>query len=308
MYGIRKLPSFARFAELSSLSIDPSHGRCYPPTEVPKEFRLIMIAAASASARYLGRVWDCRYFWLTLVRMDLRNRYRRSALGMGWSLLNPLLMTAVLCVVFGTVFDRPLAWYAPYVLMGLAFWNFLVACVHHGCHALHVGEPYIRHYPAPMAIYPLRTTLAAAVHLIIGLSAAVVLAIWLHGVAWTPTLPMILPGLVLTLLVGWALATLLSFAWAYFPDAGHLCEVGLSFLFYMTPIIYPPDLVKIPLLQSVTTFNPFAAIASLLRTPILEGRLPDPLTFLVAGVWALVLCIAAAATLACFEKRVVFQL
>jgi len=267
-----------------------------------------MIAAASASARYCGRVWECRYFWLALVRMDLRNRYRRSALGMGWSLLNPLLMTGVLCVVFGAFFDRPLAWYAPYVLMGLSFWNYLVACVHHGCHSLHVGEPYIRHYPAPMAIYPLRTSLAAAVHLMVGVSAAIILAAGWRGGALAPSLPMIVPGLLLTLLVGWSLATLLAFAWAYFPDAGHLCEVGLSILFYMTPIIYPPDLVKIPLLQAATSFNPFAALASMLRAPILDGRWPDPIAFLVAAIWTLALCLAAAMTLSRFEKKVVFQL
>src|SRR5688500_6720008 len=63
-----------------------------------------MLSTASASLRYLGRVWDCRYFWLSLVRMDLRNRYRRSTLWMGWSLLNPLLMTGILCAVFGAWF------------------------------------------------------------------------------------------------------------------------------------------------------------------------------------------------------------
>jgi len=267
-----------------------------------------MIAAASASARYLGRVWECRYFWLSLVRMDLRNRYRRSALGMGWSLLNPLLMTTVLCLVFGTWFERPIAWYAPYVLLGLAFWNFIVACVHNGCHALHVGEPYIRHYPAPMAIYPLRTTLAAAVHLLIALSAAVVISASLRGAGVLPSLPMLLPGLVITFVMGWATATLLAFAWAHFPDAGHLCEVGLQFLFYLTPIIYPPELVKIPILQTATTFNPLAAAASLIRTPILEGRFPEPAVFIVAGLWTLLLSLAAAATLARFEKRVIFQL
>ena len=47
-------------------------------------------------SRYLAAIWKCRYFWLSLVKMDLRTRYRRSALGLGWSLLNPIAMTAVM--------------------------------------------------------------------------------------------------------------------------------------------------------------------------------------------------------------------
>jgi lipopolysaccharide transport system permease protein len=270
--------------------------------------RLHMLSAASASLRYLGRVWDCRYFWLSLVRMDLRNRYRRSTLGMGWSLLNPLLMTGVLCAVFGTLFDRPASWYAPYVLLGLAFWSFLVGCVQFGCHALHYGEPYIRHSPAPMAIYPLRATLAAAVHLLVALSAAVALTTVMRGAGTLTSLPMLLPGLLVVFVIGWATATLLAFAWAYFPDAGHLCEVGLQFAFYLTPIIYPPDVVKPPALQAVMAYNPLAAAASLIRTPILDGRAADPTAFVVAGSWAFVLAAAASLTVSRLERRVIFQL
>ena len=48
---------------------------------------------------YVVQIWRLRYFWSSLVRIDLRNRYRRSVLGMGWSLLHPILMTTVLCAV-----------------------------------------------------------------------------------------------------------------------------------------------------------------------------------------------------------------
>src|SRR5438874_10877163 len=65
---------------------------------------------------YVSAVWRCRYFWLSLVKMDLRTRYRRSVLGMGWSLLHPIAMTIVLCVVFQTAFAAGggIRQYAPY--------------------------------------------------------------------------------------------------------------------------------------------------------------------------------------------------
>src|SRR5215469_10048636 len=92
---------------------------------------------------YVASIWQCRYFWLSLVKMDLRTRYRRSLLGMGWSLLHPIAMTIILCIVFSRIF-KP--------------------------------EACIRQYPAPMAIYPLRTALGGTVHFLIALSVVLCLA------------------------------------------------------------------------------------------------------------------------------------
>ena len=77
---------------------------------------------------YVKGIWQCRYFWLNLVKIDLRTKYRRSVLGLGWSLLHPIAMTVILCIVFhqilmpgGDVFK-----YAPFLLAGLATWSFFV--------------------------------------------------------------------------------------------------------------------------------------------------------------------------------------
>src|SRR5437870_870600 len=125
---------------------------------------------------YVSSVWRCRYFWLSLVRMDLRTRYRRSVLGMGWSLLHPIAMTAILCTVFHKVFEVDVREYGPFLLAGLACWNYLVSTTLQGCQCLFQGESYIRQYPAPLAIYPLRTALGGTVHFLVALLVVLVLA------------------------------------------------------------------------------------------------------------------------------------
>src|SRR5207245_8907528 len=55
---------------------------------------------AENMGNYLAAIWRCRFFWLSLVKLDLRTRYRRSILGMGWSLLHPVAMTIIICLVF----------------------------------------------------------------------------------------------------------------------------------------------------------------------------------------------------------------
>src|SRR5438132_1529823 len=125
---------------------------------------------------YVAAVWRCRYFWITLVKMDLRTRYRRSLLGMGWSLLHPIAMTAILCTVFHTMMKLPVREYAPYLMAGLATWNFILSAALSGCQCFFQGESYIRQYPAPFAIYPLRTALGGTVHFLLAMVVTIALA------------------------------------------------------------------------------------------------------------------------------------
>src|SRR5207253_2042608 len=130
---------------------------------------------------YLAAIWRCRFFWLSLVKMDLRTRYRRSVLGMGWSLLHPISMTIIFCAVFGTVFKMKVEEYAPFVLAGLACWNFFVHSATQGCQCFFQGESYIRQYPSPLAIYPLRTALGGIIHFLVALVVILSLAWYFNG-------------------------------------------------------------------------------------------------------------------------------
>ena len=128
---------------------------------------------------YLNNVWKLRYFWMALVRIDLRNRYRRSVLGVGWSLLHPIAMTAVICTVFSQLLRVPnIKEYAPFLLAGLTAWNFISAVINQGCQAFFHNEPYIRQHPAPLAIYPLRVILGAGIHLLMGIAIVIPLAVY----------------------------------------------------------------------------------------------------------------------------------
>src|SRR5262245_37380911 len=108
---------------------------------------------------YLAAIWQARYFWLALARMDLRARYRGSVLGIAWSLLHPLAMTCILCMAFGSLFNLDLRFYAPFLMVGLTTWAYLVNSTIIGSHCFIFAETYIRQRPLPLAIYPLRTVL-----------------------------------------------------------------------------------------------------------------------------------------------------
>jgi ABC-type polysaccharide/polyol phosphate export permease len=257
---------------------------------------------------YLRSIWKVRHFCIMLVRNDLRNRYRRSLLGVGWSLLHPIAMTAVLCTVFARLFGPDLATYAPSLLAGLVTWNFIVAVTSQGCQCFFVAESYIRQHPAPMVIYPLRTALGAGIHFLIGLAVVVGFTWCMRGFANLPALLALLPAVLMLFIVGCSLAVCTGVINVLFQDAQHLTEILLQVLFYATPIIYPADVLRQRGLGCLVDLNPLATLLDLIRDPVVSGRFP-PIQAVAIGAAAAALAAAAAtAILWRFERRIIFYL
>ena len=290
---------------------------------------------------YLGAMWGCRYFWLSLVKMDLRSRYRGSILGIGWSLLNPIAMTTILCAVFYVWMHADLRFYAPFVFIGMTFWGFFSAVTSQGCGCFFQGESYIRQFPAPIAIYPLRTVLGSGFHFCVGLLLAIIMAFCVGpapannlspmkqprveqeaSLSAEPTstttssrltqllvMPSLVPTLVLIVLFGWSVAVLFGLLNVRFRDTRHLAEVGLQGLFYLTPIMldFEKEWAGRRLLI-VFQCNPLAPFLKLLREPILYGAVPSLTTYAAAAAVTLVLAGAAMIALKVEERRLIFHL
>lgn len=256
----------------------------------------------------LAAIWKCRYFWLSLVKMDLRSRYRRSILGLGWSLLQPIAMTAILCAVFHKIFHQPLREMAPHMFSGLTCWQFLLSVTMSGCQCFFNGESYIRQHPAPLAIYPLRTALGGLVHFLIALGVVLVMSWIAYGFGNVPALITLVPAVVLTFMLSWCLAVMAGFATVYFQDTQHLAELGFQMLFYLTPIIYKEEQLINNGLMWVLRYNPVVPFLRMFREPILLGQVPTPMTFLKAGLIVLTALVIARFLLSRCQKRLVFQL
>jgi lipopolysaccharide transport system permease protein len=269
---------------------------------------LAEVQGGAQVAQYFSKIWQLRYFWMALVRIDLKNRYRRSLIGVGWSLLHPILMTVVLCTVFVTLFKQEVKTYAPFLLCGLIFWNFVTTAMSQGCHCFFAGESYIRQHPAPLAIYPLRTVLGGAIHFLLGLAVVLVFVWCVNGFGNLPALVGLVPSLLLIFILGWSLAILMGVLNVLFQDCQHLTEVLLQVLFYVTPIMYPASVLRARHLDWFVNLNPLAVMLDLLRDPVLFGTLPSPQSYAWGIAAAALAALTAALTLARFEKRMIFYL
>ncbi len=263
---------------------------------------------------HMKAVWAYRYFWTSLVKMDLMTRYRRSVLGIGWSLLHPLAMTAVFCVVFSTLMNpsgEPGAWqkYAQETLAAMAIWGFLRDTVLQGCHALIRSEAYIRQVPLPYGIYPLRTMLANLVHFLITLAVVVVLVAVMQG---SPTplynLWAVLPGVLLAAVFGWGVATIAAFATVYFHDVSHIMELGAQALFFLTPIIYSRKVMEARGLGWLAQVNPVVPFIDILRDPIVDGTFPDATVYGYAVALTVGSVGLAFGVIAWLQKKVIFHM
>jgi ABC-type polysaccharide/polyol phosphate export permease len=260
----------------------------------------------------LTTVWRFRYFWLSLAGMDLRVRYRRSVLGIGWSVLHPVVMTIVFCLAFASLMgtgDWRTA--APFYLAGLAVWDVVKQSAVQGSLTFLRNEPYIRQSPLPLAVYTLRTSLGTATHFGIALGVAVLATGILHPFDhWTPLYAVwaVLPAAGLLAVFCWAVTALVAVANVFFHDTQHLAEVGLGIGFFLTPIMYPKERLMDRGLGFVAEANPVVAFLDLIRNPILTGEPPSAAVFTKAAGLTVVAVAAAVAALARFERRLVFHL
>jgi ABC-type polysaccharide/polyol phosphate export permease len=259
--------------------------------------------------RQLTAMWAFRHFLLALVRLDLRLRYKRSLLGSGWSLITPMLMTLVFVIVFSNLLGADPREYTTFLLLGMAVWGFFRECAINGCQALVNHESYIRQSPLPFGIYTLRIVLGQAIHSSIALVLAVAAVMLLKGTWDRPViLWAVAPGLLMALLVGWAAATLFAFANVYFRDTQHLLEVAAQILFFLTPIMYKPELLVNQGLGWLAKINLINLFLELIRTPLLTGHAPPMKLYLLAVAGTVMLVGLAFAAIARFRNRVVFHL
>ncbi|MFO0842416.1 MAG: ABC transporter permease [Gemmataceae bacterium] len=238
-------------------------------------------------------------------------RYRRSILGVGWSLVRPLMLTVILCVVFQRIFQRSDTWtYAPYLLSGLALWDYITTATKQGCQCFFQGESYIRQHPTPIAVFPLRTALTESFHFLIALMVLFGIAGYAKGALNPIALLSLIPTFAMLFVLIWSMATLAGFANVYFQDTQHLMDVVFQILFYATPIIYyPKDLGEGSKLHFlVMNCNPLVPFFRLFRDPILDGRWPG---FEVYGTAVLIVgFLAGLASMVCgkLQRQLIFQL
>src|SRR5215210_1456941 len=240
-------------------------------------------------------IYRYRDLVFALVARELKVRYRRSAIGFLWTMLQPLLMMLVLQVVFSSLFRVSLDFgnYPVYALSGLLFWNFFSQSIVASMNSLRGNAPLLRKLPVPKEVFPLATVISGVINLCLALvPLLLILLVTRHPL--TPALLFLPVSILLAATFTLGAGLLLSPLSVFFSDVIELIGVVLSILMYLTPVIYPMSILHDSKFLPVVRFNPVRSILEVFRDPIYQGEIPPLSHFTVClGISLAALAIGA---------------
>jgi len=229
---------------------------------------------------------------LALVARELKVRYRRSAIGFTWTMLQPLLMMLVLQVVFSELFRFKLENYPVYAMAGILFWNFFSQSVVASMNSLRGNALLLKKVPVPKAVFPIATVASGVINLIFAL-VPLLLILVITGHPLTPALLFLPVAILLAALFTLGAGLLLSPLSIFFNDIVEMITVILSVLMYLTPIFYPKEIVP-QKMRWIVRFNPLRSILEVFRDPIYYGKVP-PLSHLTVSCLIVLVALGAGA-------------
>ena len=179
-----------------------------------------------------------------LTKTDFKLRYQGSVLGYLWALLRPLLMFAILYVVFAKLLKigNDIPHYPVYLLAGTTMWSFFTECTSQGIQAIVNRGDLLRKISFPKYIVVVSATLTAVINMLINLVVIIIFAL-INGVAPSPTWLLAIPAILELYLLSLGLAFLLGAINVKYRDITSIWEVFVQALFYAAPIIYPISMV-----------------------------------------------------------------
>jgi ABC-2 type transport system permease protein len=230
----------------------------------------------------LKALYQYRDLIFQLVRRDIVARYKRSILGVAWTMLNPLGTMLVMYVVFSHVFNRAEN-YAAYILTGITVWSTFSQATTMAMKSMVWGSNLVRQIYIPRTAFVVSTVLSNMFNFLLSLIPLFIILAFMH----VPLRPsaLLLPVFIIYLTafslgLGLLLATLATF----FPDVADLYPVILRAWMYLSPIIMPLETYKEILNGILLYVNPFYYIVNLFRILIIDGFVPHFQTWVAVTV------------------------
>lgn len=184
-----------------------------------------------------------RELWSNLVKKELKVKYKNSALGFLWSLMNPLLYLVVFSLVLVEFLKQSIPQYHFYLLCGLLAWNFFSAVLPACTRSIVENANLVKKIYFRREILPLAAVGAGSVHFLLQFAVLVgAMMLFSHYRFWDAGMLLLPISVSVLLLLLVALGLVLSCINVYYRDVQHLLDVGLLAWFWLTPIVYPSTL------------------------------------------------------------------
>ena len=260
-----------------NVTISPSAGAAEPVLDLFPETASARIRHAGSDLSGSLKLW--RLCW-ALGWLDVKLRYRGSVLGPFWLTASTAIMVASMGVIYAFLFKMNLHEYLPFLTVSLVLWGFISGMVNDSTSCFTQSENMIRSIRMPFTVYAARVVIRNV--LVLAHNVVVVLVVFAVFRVW-PGLSMLqsLPGLLLWVLDGVAACILLGALGARFRDITPIIGSILQIVFFITPIIWKPELMRHG--REWLPFNPFFDLLEIVRRPLLGGALTSDVVWAAIG-------------------------
>ena len=221
----------------------------------------------------------------SLVKRDFIVKYRRSVLGIFWSVLNPLLMMIVISAVFSYLFRFDIEHYPVYYLTGYIMFTMFSSSTSSAINSIIGASELIKKMYLPKYLFPVEKCLFEFINISVSFVALMIVLIWFRVPITISWLMIPLPFLSI-LLFSIGISFILSSLNVYFRDIGHLYSIVTMVLMYATPVIYPVSILP-PKIMAIMNYNPLYHFIDYFRVLVIDGKIPSLDSALICTAFAL---------------------
>jgi len=230
----------------------------------------------------LRELYDYRQMIFSLVRKDLRGRYKGSVLGFLWTFINPLFQLLVYTIAFSFILPSPIEKYYLHLFVALIPWIFFSSSVQGGANSIIAAKDMVSKIYFPREVIPISYVTSCFVNML--LSFIIIFAVVIFsGVGLNLLAILCLPVIMLVeYIMALGMAMLFSAITVFFRDMEHILSIIIMAWIYLTPVLYPIDMINNRTIQKLFYINPMTSVIVAYRDVLYYAKVPDLSTLLIA--------------------------
>ncbi|EOS21305.1 hypothetical protein C804_06035 [Lachnospiraceae bacterium A4] len=224
--------------------------------------------------RFLSELWQYREMIISLVKRDLKSRYKGSILGFMWMFLNPLLQLCVYTIVFSVIMKSGIEKYYLFLFVALVPWIFFSTCLSGGTMVVFGQQDMVKKIYFPREVLPISFATSQFVNMLLSFL-VILLVVFIEGInvqwqAWT-CLPLVM---IIEYILALGITFLASALTVYFRDLEHILGIVSMAWMYLTPVLYSIDMVPEEY-TVIAKLNPMTPITIAYRDILYYGQVPQ---------------------------------
>ncbi|WP_145139449.1 ABC transporter permease [Paenibacillus sp. Y412MC10] len=248
---------------------------------------------------YINNFMKYRYLLIQLVSRDFKVKYKRSLLGVVWSLLNPLLTMIILTLVFSKLFKSNIPNFPVYFLCGSVMFNFFSESTSLALGSIYSNASLIKKVYFPKYMFPFSKNIFSLINLFTSFL-AVILVMIATKTGFHLTMLLFFIPIFYLFFFAVGVSLILSCAAVFFRDLAHLYSIVLTALNFLTPVFYPIDILP-GTIRPFVEINPLTQAIQMLREMILYNQIPSLDEHLMIG--SITLCTLILGILVFYKKQ-----